>query len=228
VGSADEVLQAGVKLAGNTVKRAADGIDNIGAIVAGAGSNVVKSTLQKQEAKSQSIEARDPLVKKKELLQVFGDVRTLVTAALSTLHGVQKTALAGKMNIYKRAKCGFFRRATGLCETSTISQDMKSADLFLDQFKSSLNASAEKAKIGITTATGDTVQAFQTIEIQYNTEVASEVNAFVSAYEVLIKKYDTLTRQALGIAGARRKTYRKRRRVTRASRKRPSVRARSS
>jgi hypothetical protein len=219
-------LKSGVTLAGNTVTRAFNGIDNVGAIIAGKGSNIVQSTLQKQGAQSAAIGARELTVKKDELLKAFQDIQRLVGDALSTLSGVQKTALAGKINIYKRAKCGFFRRMTGFCDAGTIGGDMKKADLFIQTFKSTLDTVSQSAKSAISTATGDPVAAFQAIEIDYNTKIATAVDTFVSEYKTLLDKYDGLARQALGISGGRRKTYRKKRRTTRTSRKRPSARRR--
>jgi hypothetical protein len=223
-----EALQAGVKLAGNTVTRAANGLDNIGAIVAGKGANIAKSTLQKQAAISQAIDAKDMSVKKEELLKAFAEVEALTSAALSTLHGVQKTALAGKINIYKRAKCGFFRRLTGFCDAGTISNDMKKTEFFLEDFKSSVQKATEEAKTTITSATGDTASAFQSAQITYMTAVRSAVDKFVKEYAAVTAKYDKLAREALGMSGGRRKrTYRKKKskRARHASsRRRPSGR----
>ena len=223
-----EALQAGVKLAGNTVTRAVNGLDNIGAIVAGKGANIAKSTLQKQAAISQAIDAKDMSVKKEELLKAFAEVEALTSAALSTLHGVQKTALAGKINIYKRAKCGFFRRLTGFCDAGTISNDMKKTEFFLEDFKSSVQKATEEAKTTITSATGDTASAFQSAQITYMTAVRSAVDKFVKEYAAVTAKYDKLAREALGMSGGRRKrTYRKKKskRTSRASsRRRPSGR----
>jgi hypothetical protein len=204
-----EALQAGVTLAGNTVTRAVKGIDNIGEIISGQGALTIKSVLQKQEAKSAAIDSRDAADKKTELLNVFAIVKTQVSSALSTLHGVQKTALAGKINIYKRAKCGFFRRVTGYCDTTNISNDMKKVEFFLSDFKSKLDAASEAAKVAITTATGDTQLAFQTAEIKYNDTVAAAVDEFISSYKTIVEKYDSMTKVALGIAGGKKRKTRK-------------------
>jgi hypothetical protein len=216
-----EALQAGVTLAGNTVTRAVKGIDNIGEIISGRGALTIKSVLQKQEAKSAAIDSRDAADKKTELLNVFAIVKTQVSSALSTLHGVQKTALAGKINIYKRAKCGFFKRITGYCDTTNISNDMKKVEFFLSDFKSKLDAASESAKVSITTATGDTQLAFQSAEIKYNETVAAAVNEFISSYKTIVEKYDSLTKVALGIAGGRKRKTRKRK-----SNKRKTIRRR--
>lgn len=223
-----EALQAGVTLAGDTITRAANGLNTIGAIIAGKGANIAKSTLQKQAAISQAIDAKDMSVKKEELLKAFGEVQALTSAGLSTIHGLQKTTLAGKINIYKRAKCGFFRRLTGVCDAGAISSDMKQTEVFIGDFKASIRNATEQAKTTIISATGDTANAFETAQVAYLTAVKAAVDKFVAEYGTLTAKYDKLAREALGMSGGRRKrTYRKKKskRARHASsRRRPSGR----
>ena len=223
-----QALQAGVNLAGNTVSRVANGIDNVGAIIAGRGSIITRGVLQRQGAQSQAIDARAPAVMKEELLKAFADIEKLTTAALSTLNGVQKTALAGKMSIYKKAKCGLFKRITGTCDVSSdVSNDIKKTDFFLDEFKTSVQKASADAKASIASASGDTVSAFQAIQDTYLGAVDAAVKKFVASYAELTTKYDGLAKQALGIAGGRRRrTYRKKNAKRGGSRKRPSGRGR--
>jgi hypothetical protein len=225
-----EALQSGITLAGNTVSRVANGIDNVGSIVAGRGSLIVKGTLQRQGAESQAIDARAPAVLKQELLRAFSDIEKLITSAFSTLSGVQKTALVGKTNVYKKAKCGAFKRMTGTCVVGPeISNDMKKTDFFLDEFKSSIKKASEESKAAILTASGDVLSAFQAIQETYLGAVDATVKKFVASYAELSGKYDKLAKEALGIQGGRRRrrTYRKKK-VIRVSRKRPSGRGYSS
>lgn len=198
-------LEAGVNLAGNSVTRTLKGIDNIGAMVAGRGALTVQSTLQKQAAQSTGIAAAETKVNKDMLLKAFDEVQKQSSAAVGTLHGVQKTALAGRINIYKRAKCGFFRRLVGACDAGTISKDMALTDLFLNEFKTAMDTASQQAKAAIASAPDGNLATYQTIEINYNVAVAAAVKKFVGSYASLLEKYDKLARQALGVVGGRRR-----------------------
>lgn len=223
-----KALIAGVTLAGNAVRRTLEGVDNISAIVSGKGALVVQSTLQKQSATSMGIEAREGKDIKEKLLLTFEEVQKQMMTSFRTMHGVQKTALVGRINIYKRAKCGFFRRLTGFCDAGTISRDMKATDLFLNDFTRVLETAMPKARSAIAALTDASVASYRAIEINFFTECTKAADNFVKSYSDLLDKYDKLTRQALGMTGGRRKSYRKKRRSTRVSRRRPSVRGRSA
>jgi len=227
-------LNAAVNLAGHSVTWTLQGVENIGKIVAGRGAITVQSTLQKQGAEVQGVTARMSKDKKDQLLKAFEQVQKQMMTTVSTLHGVQKTALAAQMNIYKRAKCGFFRRVTGFCDSKTISKDSKLTDLFLNDFKTVLTTAYQTAKVAIAAAPEADLEAYRIIENEYLSAGAGAVKTFVASYKALLDKYNKLTREALGAVGGRRmrRTFRRNARrisrASRASRKRPSARGRSA
>jgi hypothetical protein len=213
-------LKAGVTLAGNTTTSTLKGLDNIRAMVSGRGEIITTSTLQKQGAELQGVSARKSTDVKKELLKTLEQVQNQITATLSTIDGVQKTSLTAQMNVYKRAKCGFFRRITGTCDSKTISNDIKATAMFLNDFKTTLNNAYSTAKIAISAMPVVTIEAYQTIENEYTSAAATAVEAFTNSYKVLLDKYNKLTREALGMAGGRKKKKTRRAKKVRATRRR--------
>lgn len=209
-------LNAAVDLVGNTVTRTLGGLDTLGAMAAGKGANIAKSTFQKQGAEAIGIAARQGSDIRAELLKTFGIVETQMMATVKLMHGVQKTALAAQINVYKRAKCGFFRRMTGFCDAGTIGKDMGLADIYFREFEEKVRTAGAQAKTDIQGASPD---AYSSIEATYNTTVSAAVKEFVSNYRGLLDKYNKMARQALGMPGGRRKKRRtlrqKPRRLTR-------------
>jgi hypothetical protein len=215
VGSA---LNAGIILAGRTTTDTINALNNIEQIIANAGRNVVESKFQKQDASLQGIQARKSTDIKTELLKTLEKVQKQMMATLSTLHGIQKTALIAQMNVYKRAKCGFFRRMTGFCDKKLISNDIKATELYINDFKYSLGTAYQTAESEIMSMQTVDIEQYRIIENKYTTSAAEYVNKFVSSYKTLIDKYNELTRKSLeSPSGGRRRTrrYHMRRRLTR-------------
>lgn len=222
-------MEAAVNLVGNSITRTANGIDNLGAMVSGRGALVVKNVLQKQGAEAIGIDARQSKDIKDRLLQTFDLVEKQTKSTLEMIHGIQKTALAAQINIYKRAKCGFFKRLTGFCDAGTIGRDMKLADMYINDLLTTLKTVGGEAKTAISAASDASPDVYRTIENKYNTAAANAINTFVTNYRSLLDKYNKLSRSALGMSGGRyKKTYRKKKRSIRVSRRRPSVRGRSA
>lgn len=202
-------LDAGILLAGHSITRTLTGLDNIGEIIAGRGALTVQSQLQKQDATADAIGARGIADKKEQLLKILKKVQEDMVKALKTIDAVQKTALLGRISIYRRAKCGFFRRFTGNCDSKMISADMKALDLFLNNFNTTVSTAGVTAKTDIVSSKGS-VEEFTAAESKYNTTAGNAVTTFVGEYKVLLDKYDSLTRNALGMkTGARRRKTRR-------------------
>jgi hypothetical protein len=213
-------LNAAVNLVGNAVTFTAKGVDNINKLIAGRGDIIAQKGLQKQGAEVQKIAAQEGTINKSELLKAFDLLEKQLNATVTLMHGVQKTALAAQINIYKRAKCGFFRRMTGFCDAGTISRDMSLADIYLKELRQEIQTAGATAKTAITTASESDIVTYKKIEINFSTTAANAVNKFVQNYKILLDKYNKLALDALGPKGGRRvrtkrrarrhrKTYRK-------------------
>jgi hypothetical protein len=216
-------LTAGINLAGNTTKDIFNGLDGIRGILAKKAANQAAQTNQKLDARAKAIAAAESTTLKNELLKAFEDLRKLTDATVTTLDGVQKTTLVGKMTVYKKVVCNVLSRVLGTCKSSETKGDLMRAESIRSKFLTATGTASQKAKTKV--ATGG---SYDVIVEEYESSIATAVSSFVSEYEELHKKYDDLINEALAKKGAgRRKTYRKKRRSIRASRKRPSVRGRS-
>jgi hypothetical protein len=214
-------LNAAVNLVGNAVTFTTKGVDNINKLIAGRGDIIAQKGFQKQGAEVQKIAAQEGTIVKTELLKAFDLLEKQLNATVTLMHGVQKTALAAQMNIYKRAKCGFLRRVTGLCDAGNISRDLSLADIYLQELKQVIKTAGATAKTAISAASGSDMQTYKQIENNFSTTASEAVNKFVQNYKILLDKYATLARNALsGAKGGRRvrtkrrarrhrKTYRK-------------------
>jgi hypothetical protein len=218
-------LTAGINLAGNTTSNILNGLDGIRNILAKKAANQAAQTNQKLDAQAKAIAAKESTTIKNELLKAFEDLRKLTDATVTTLDGVQKTTLVGKMTVYKKVVCNIMSRVLGTCKSSETKGDLMRAESIRSRFLTATGTASQKAKTKV--ATGG---SYDEIVEEYESSIATAVTSFVSEYEELHKKYDDLINEALAKKGAgRRKTYRKKKakRVSRASRKRPSARGRS-
>jgi hypothetical protein len=218
-------LSAGINLAGNTTQNILNGIDGIRGILAKKAANQAAQTNQKLDARAKAIAAAESTTLKNELLTAFADLKKLTDATVGTLDGVQKTALIGKMNIYKKVVCNMLSRFIGTCKPSQSQADLLRAAGFRSTFLRTTNTAAQKAKTGVLSSV-----PYEEIVATYEQTIAGAIAKFTQEYEALHARYDTLINEALDRKaagpGGRRKTVRKKKRVSRASRKRPSVRGR--
>lgn len=220
-------LTAGINLAGNTTTDILNGLDGIRGILAKKAANQAAQTNQKLDARARAIAANESTAIKNELLRAFETLKKLTDATVTTLDGVQKTTLVGKMTVYKKIVCNLLSRVFGTCKSAETKGDLMRAESIRNKFLTATGTAAQKAKTKV--ATGG---SYDVIVEEYENAIATAVNAFVTEYEELHKKYDDLINETLTKKGARRRmTHRKKRRtsrVTRASRKRPSGRGRSA
>ena len=221
-------LSAGINLAGNTTQNILNGLDGIRGIVAKKAANQAAQANQKLDARAKAIAAAESTTLKNELLKAFDDLKKLTDATVGTLDGVQKTALIGKMNIYKKIICNVLSRWIGTCKPSQSQADLLKAETFRSTFLKTTNTAAQKARSGVLSSV-----PYEDIVTTYEQTIAGAVTKFTEDYEKLHTQYDTLINEALDRKAAtgarRRKTSRQKRRtsrVSRASRKRPSARGR--
>ena len=217
-------LTAGIKLAGNTTQDIFNGLDGIRAIVAKKAANQAALTNQKLDARAKAIVAAESRTLKNELLKEFDNLKKLTDATVSTLDGVQKTALLGKINVYKKIVCNFLSRLIGTCKKPEIKNDLFKAERIRSTFLTTTNTAAQKAKTGVLSSV-----PYDQIVADYEVTIATAIEKFTQEYQSLHSSYDTLINEALDkkLGGRYKKTYRKKKRSSRASRKRPSVRGRS-
>jgi hypothetical protein len=204
-----KALTAGINLAGNTTTTILVGLDNIRGILAKKAANVAAVSNQAADAKSRAISAGESTVIKTELLKAFDELEKLTSATLTTLDGVQKTSLIGKINIYKKISCMAIKRWAGLCKSGEIGADMTTANKIQSSFKTATSTSYGTAKTSVATGV-----PYDKIVSDYEQAIASAVTTFVEQYKALHDKYDRLIETALAAKKGGRRTRRSGRRTT--------------
>lgn len=221
IGQVEGNLNEAIKFAGNTSQRVFRGLENVSEIVSNAGRNLAEKRKQVQEAEYVAIKAAEMKTLKEQLDKLFKGVQADMMATVKTIHGVQKTTLAGQMNIYKRAKCGFFRRVAGFCDTGTLKKDAMRMDLLLNELVEKISAAGSEAMGKIQAL--ESPEGYKPIETAYAFTSTSAITAFVAECKRIFEEYTNRTRKALGLSGGRKKkrrTYRLKKNHRRASRKR--------
>jgi hypothetical protein len=205
-----KALTAGINLAGNTTANILVGLDTIRGIVAKKAANTAAISNQSADAKANAIRAGEGTVIKAELLKAFDNLDTLTRATLVTLDGVQKTALIGKMNIYKKLSCMAIKRWMGLCKSGEIGADLAAATKFQSTFTTVTTTAYGTAKTAVATGA-----PYDTIVSNYEQAIATAVTTFVQNYKTLHDKYDALIEKSLATPTGGRRTRRSGRRAAR-------------
>jgi hypothetical protein len=203
-------LMAGINLAGNTTTDILKGLNTIRGIVAKKAANTAAISNQSADAKANAIRAGEGTVIKAELLKAFDDLEKLTRATLVTLDGVQKTALIGKMNIYKKLSCMAIKRWLGLCKSGEIGADLAAATKFQSTFTTVTTTAYGTATTNVATGV-----PYDKIVSDYEQAIASAVTTFVEQYKTLHDKYDAVIEKSLTASTGGRRTRRSGRRTAR-------------
>jgi len=221
-----EVLKAGVGAATKITETGLNGIRRVAELAGQRGELTAKKIEASTTAKSKAFESIGKNRMDREQAKIeFKRSSSDVMNGVKELVSIQKTSLAANIHMYRKAKCGWLSRTFGTCPVK-VSEDVNNAKRIAAVFLSSLDRTAANALMQLNIGKDADVVVEEYLQ---KTNTLSE--KFQADFSKLINKYATLADEALTTTGGRRKkTYRKKKqssRVSRASRKRPSVRGRS-
>lgn len=217
-----DVLKAGVGAATKITASGLNGVRRIAELASQKGELAANKIEAATTAKSSAFESMGrQRMNREQALKEFKQSSADVLKGVNDLVSVQKTVLAANIHMYRKAKCGWLSRTLGTCPVK-VSEDTNTAKRIAAIFMGNLERTTADASSKLNTGK----DAGVVIE-EYLKKTSELSDKFQAEFSKLIDKYSQLTEQALsGTGGRRKKTYRKKKRSTRASRRRPLVRGR--